>query len=295
MRGTHRGWRAALIASVMALVVVGPILTVSTPAFAEDTGFWYGADSAAPGPANGSAPYTMPSCGSSHAYGGYIGKIGGADLISSANPYNPNGYGPGFTNAWNGTWAADANANHFNYNKGVGAGGYWFMWGPETSLANGMTAYQWGYAQGVMAVADWQRWYANGTHRMPLHILWADVELGQHWSSDGSRNRQVLNGFMDEVSGAGDGLERGVYSTRYQWQQIMAGTADIPNVWEWTAQTSVSNSPTPCPNNFTNSNGNTALFFGGQNSSSPKALIWQWSQGTADYDQIDARKNPPDS
>jgi hypothetical protein len=53
----------------------------------------------------------MPSCGVGHAYAGYIGKIGGADLVSSGNP---TGYCPGNTSAWNATDAADANANHFN-------------------------------------------------------------------------------------------------------------------------------------------------------------------------------------
>ena len=73
----------------------------------------------------------------------------------------------------------------------------------------------------------------------------------------------------------------------------MSGHTDIPNVWEWTAQTSRSSAPAPCPTNFTSSN-TRAVFFGGQTASSPHAAMWQWSIGNGDYDQIDSNKALPD-
>ena len=286
--------KSGLLAAASALAVVAA-LTPAGPALAEDTGFWYGADGAGPGPANSAAPYQEPSCGSGHMYGGYIGKIGGADLVSASNT---TGYGPGHTGAWNSTYAADANANHFNYHPehGVGTGGYWFMFGPGATDGTGLGAYAWGQRQGQWALGDWQRWYANGTHRMPFQILWMDVEKPGFygWGSDGGANRQVFNGFWDYVTNAKQGPVPGVYSTAAQWNEIMAGNTSIPNTWEWTAQTSRAAQPSPCPTSFSGT-GQSAVFFGGQNASSAHAAMWQWSlSNTADYDQIDSNKNIPD-
>src|SRR5215469_12299345 len=268
---------------------------LAMPALAENSGFWYGADSGGPGPSNGSGPpFYMPSCGSGHIYGGYFGKIGGADLVSSGNP---TGYGPGNTFAWNSTDAADANANHFDTpSKGVGSGGFWFMFGPGDTDGTGLSAYNWGHQQGVWAVADWQRWYGGGTHRMPFRILWMDVEVpGSYgWGSNGSANRQVFDGFWDYVNGANQGMVPGVYSTQFQWDAIMSGHTSISNTWEWTAQVSRSNSPSPCPDNFSMGSSFNAVFFGGQNENSARTAMWQWSQGNADYDQIDSNKSLPD-
>jgi hypothetical protein len=278
------------LAGLVSVVALLP----SGPAAAEDTGFWYGADSGGPGPANGSAPYQEPSCGSGHIYGGYLGKIGGADLVSGSNG---SGYGPGNTYAWVSQYATDANANHFNYSpaKGVGAGGFWFAFGPNATDGTGLGAYNWGYRQGQWAVSDWQRWFGNGTHRMPLHILWMDVEGpgANGWGSDHNANRLVFNGFWDAVTALNTGVQPGVYSTQAQWNSIMSGHTSIPNTWEWTAQTSRANSPAPCPTNFSSSS-TSAVFFGGQTAASPHAAIWQWSIGNADYDQIDSNKALPD-
>jgi hypothetical protein len=274
------------------------VTALATPAMAENTGFWYGADSGAPGPSNTSGPpWYMPSCGTGHIYGGYIGKIGGADLVSSSNT---TGYGPGNTYAWNATYAADANENHFDYSPplGVGAGGFWFMFGPGDTDGTGLSPYNWGYQQGKWALADWQRWYGGGTyqsHHLPLRILWMDVEVpGSYgWGSNGSANRQVFNGFWDYVSNANQGVVPGVYSTQYQWNTIMSGNTNIPSTWEWTAQVSRSNTPSPCPDSFYVDSSFNAVFFGGQNESSAQTAMWQWSQGNADYDQIDSNKSLP--
>ena len=294
-RAARATWRRGGTLSALTAMATSVLLLAAMtapPALAEDSGFWYGADSGGPGPANGSAPYTMPSCGSGHAYGGYLGKIGGADLVGSGNP---DGYGPGNTGAWNSSFAADADTNHFSEGEGVGAGGFWFMFGPGDTDGTGDSATAWGTQQGKWAVADWERWYDGGAHKMPLRILWMDVEVpgSNGWGSNGAANRDVFNGFWDYVNGSGDGLTPGVYSTLSQWDSIMSGNTSIPSTWEWTAQVSVANSPSPCPGNFTGSRGN-ADFFGGQSSSSAHAAMWQWSLGNADYDQIDSNRSLPD-
>lgn len=294
VRVISTGRRAAAPACTAALTVL--VLLAGTaapaPAFAEDGGFWYGADSGAPGPAAGSPPYHEPSCGSGHSYGGYIGKIGGADLVSSSNP---DGYGPGSTFAWNSADAAAANTDHFRYHNGVGAGGYWFMFGPGDTDGTGRSPFSWGQLQGRWALSDWQRWYGDGRNRMPLRILWMDVEVpGSYgWGSNGEANRQVFNGFWDYVSSANQGIVPGVYSTNYQWYSIMGGSGNIGHTWEWTAQVSRANSPAPCPGSFSGPS-IRADFFGGQHESSAHTAMWQWSLGNADYDQIDANKHMPD-
>jgi hypothetical protein len=294
-----RRGRTALgtLATLTSLALLTTTL-LAAPALAENSGYWYGADSGGPGPTSSSGPpFDMPSCGSGHIYGGYIGKIGGADLVSSGNP---DGYGPGNTFAWNSTDAADANANHFSSPaEGVGTGGFWFMFGPGDTDGTGLSAYNWGHQQGEWALADWQRWYNGGSqqsHRMPLRILWMDVEGpgANGWGSDGSANRQVFNGFWDYVTNASEGISAGVYSTEDQWDSIMSGSTGIASTWEWTAQVSRANSPSPCPDNFSESSSFNAVFFGGQDESSAMTAMWQWSLGNADYDQIDSNKALPD-
>jgi hypothetical protein len=286
----RRGALPALVSIGTSLLLVAA--TSAPPALAEAKGYWYGADSGAPGPANGSAPYQEPSCGSGHSYGGYLGKIGGADMVSSSNP---DGYGPGNTAAWNSTYAADANADHFTYSEGVGAGGFWFMFGPGDTDGTGLSATAWGTQQGKWAVADWERWYDGGANKMPLRILWMDVEVpGSYgWGTNGAANRDVFNGFFDYVNSSGEGLVPGVYSTADQWDEIMSGHTSIKNTWEWTAQTSRANQPAPCPGSFSGGSID-ADFFGGQKAGSAHTALWQWSLGNADYDQIDANKALPD-
>jgi hypothetical protein len=283
--------RPPALPGVLAALVLLAGTGVTAPAQAETSGFWYGADSGAPGPSNSSEPYDMPSCGPGHRYGGYIGKIGGADL---ASPSNPAGYGPGHTFAWNPAYAAAADANHFHHGYGVGAGGYWFMFGPGDTDGTGLPPKAWGRLQGKWALTDWQNWYDHGAHRMPLRVLWMDIEVPGSfgWGSDHAANREVFNGFWDYVTRAREGVKPGVYSTNYQWGAIMGGSA-IPHTWEWTAQVSVANSPSPCPVSFFASSSRFADFYGGQNAGSAHTAMWQWSLGSADYDQIDANKPLP--
>jgi hypothetical protein len=286
----RRGAPPALIGVLASLILLAGA-NAPVPAFAETSGFWYGADSGAPGPSNSNPPYNEPSCGTGRSYGGYIGKIGGADLVSSSNP---SGYGPGNTFAWNSGYSASADTNHFRYGLGVGAGGYWFMFGPDNTDGTHLAPSDWGRQQAEWALADWQRWYGEGAHRMPLRILWMDVEVpGSYgWGGNGADNREVFNGFWDYVTHAHEGIKPGVYSTNYQWGVIMSGHTGLPHTWEWTAQISVASSPSPCPTTFSDSR-QFADFYGGQREASQHTAIWQWSLGSADYDQIDTNKALP--
>jgi hypothetical protein len=273
------------------VLAIGAMIALPAPAFAASSRFVFGTDSAGPAP-SGSAPYKNPSCGGH--YGVYFGKIGGADLVG---PGNPDGYGPGHTGAWNATAARDANTDHFNHKDGVGDSGYWFMLGPGARPR--MRPYNWGVQQAKWALADWAKLTAKGAHRMPLKIMWADVEQpgAQGWSSsDTGANRQVYNGFAATIESKKTDslkLQIGVYSTNFQWGAIMAGHTSLPGVWEWTAQTSVESQPGLCPGGFSGG-GINAVFFGGQTEKSPKAVAWQWSQGPGDYDSIDMSKHLPE-
>ena len=115
------------------------------------------------------------------------------------------------------------------------------MFGPDNTDGTRLSPKDWGGLQAEWALADWQRWYGEGAHRMPLRILWMDVEVpGSYgWGSNGAANREVFNGFWDYVTQAHEGIKPGVYSTNYQWGVIMSGHTGLPHTWEWTAQVSV--------------------------------------------------------
>ncbi|HEY3869967.1 MAG TPA: hypothetical protein VGM10_16505 [Actinocrinis sp.] len=289
MRTLKKRHRPAALGVSLALAV-SAMVALSTPASAATSRFVYGTDSFGPTP-GGSAPYKNPSC-SGH-YGVYFGKIGGADLVSSGNP---DGYGPGVSGAWDTKAANDANTDHYTYKDGVGDGAFWYMFGPNARPH--MTPYNWGVQQAKWALADWARLTAKGAHRVPLKILWADVEQpgANDWSTTNTAaNRQVYNGFAATVASTKTdtlGLQIGVYSTNFQWGKIMAGHASLPGVWEWTAQTSLESQPKACPAGFSGG-GISADFFGGQTATSAKTLAWQWSIGSGDYDSLDMSKNPP--
>ena len=292
-RSTRRLLRSGAVAALAAALAA---TVVATPGYAEDKGFYYGADSGAPSASgtNGSGVYQYPSvCGTGHAYGGYIGKIGGADLISSSNPH---GYGPGHS-AWNATAAAQADANYAK-GVGVGTGGYWFMYGLNTSLRGGLSPYNWGKQQAQWAIDDWQQWWNNGQHKMPFKILWMDIDSTTQYgwtTATPADNRLEFNGFWDTIDASSENFQPGVYATADTWNALMSGHNQIPNTWEWTAQTSRGNhSASPCPTSDSASDGLRAVFFGGQSASSAHAAVWQWAYTTSeDFDQINTNKNLP--
>lgn len=271
------------------------LLAVPMTALAGDSpsGFWWGSDSGGPAP-TGSGPFKEATCAGAGNYGGYIGKIGGADYVSASNP---SGNGTSIY-TWNATAAADADTNHFTYGYGNGSGGYWYMYGPALTVGGGAgdSPYNWGVQQAEWALEDWQSWYDGGVHRMPFTIIWADVEGGSSYgwytsptSAEALADEEVFGGFFQEVNALDEGITAGIYSATGAWNVYTGAYDGLAGDWEWTYE-DYQASATTCAQGWTADAGSTAQFFGGLSSSSNTALMWQWSSGSSDYDQIDSNR-----
>jgi hypothetical protein len=275
-------------------------------------GFWWGTDSL-PVTVPGSAPYSMPYLGG--AYGGYIGMTGNWAYWQGCSG------GEHFL-AFSSTDNAQAHNNYVTYGKGVGSGAYWFMGGPGVDPHyNGTTAEAsaWGAAQAARALSD----IANGY--FDYKVVWMDIELpgltpapDNGWNSvytsscsgvvkqgsvSSSLDRADFNGFANYVT-AHSSYEVGVYSTASVWTSIFGTGSDslIPNTYEWTYEPETTNYTGAYPYGWCldHGSGPCAQFFGGQTSSSPYAVMWQWSGGggvtngidgfNGDLDQIDSSR-----
>ena len=222
-----------------------------------------------PPSSGGVAGYILPICsgeqGITDQFGGYIGKIGGADLMGANNPdglINTNST----SSAFNVTDAQEANYNDVTagLNAGVGAGGYWMLGGPQPydnlnlndmptpiadqfsvlpAFAQSMTlAWKWGYIQGLDAIDDW---IANISSVVPLNFpfIWADVEKNvmQFIWKDGSTHTSTDN-YWDLGTAASDyqanrdvwdGFYSGVYGV-VQSQRVveLQGMYSSPGWWD---------------------------------------------------------------
>jgi len=275
-------------------------------------GFWYGTDSsyvATPG----SAPYREPAIGG--AYGGYIGMIGNWAAWQ----------GCGGKIVWSTTDSNNARTNYETYHLGIGVGGYWFMAGPGVDPHyDGTTAeaYAWGQAQAATALHE----LSHEATTVNYPVVFMDIELpgnapGYTPASDNgwrsvytsacggqvkqsgvpaTVNRADLNGFATYLT-SHSSYKAGVYSAPSIWSSIFGtnpATADIPNTYEWTYN-NLTSSLAHRPDGWCLSGTSTcAQFFGGMTSSSPYALMWQWSggggtyNGYGDFDQINASRTP---
>jgi hypothetical protein len=266
-------------------------------------GFWWGTDSL---PVNvpGSAPYNMPYLGG--AYGGYIGMTGNWAYWLGCRG--------GFI-AFSATDNRQAYINYTQYHRGIGDGVYWFMGGPGVDPNyNGSTteASAWGARQAARALSD----IKNGPINYP--VVWMDVELpgiapapDNGWNSvytspcsgvvkqyyvPAAVDRADFNGFANYIT-AHSPYKVGVYSSPGVWTSIFGtgAAASIPNTYEWTYQPETTNFSN-APYGWCLKSGGCAQFFGGQTSSSPYALMWQWSGGggvsnrVGDFDTIDSSR-----
>ncbi|HTX29546.1 MAG TPA: hypothetical protein VME19_21285 [Streptosporangiaceae bacterium] len=307
-----------------ALLLTGALASASTatPAVAAQArpagdgppGFWWGTDSL-PVTVPGTAPYRMPYLGG--AYGGYIGMTGNwAYWLGCA--------GQEHFLAFSATDNAQAHANYVTHHLGVGSGAYWFMGGPGVDPAyNGTTseASSWGARQAARALAD----IANGT--FDYKVVWMDVELpglapapDNGWNTvytspcsgavrqssiPTSLDRADFNGFANYVA-AHSSYKVGVYSSAGVWSAIFGTGTDslIPDTYEWTYEPETTDYAGANPHGWClgHGAGPCAEFFGGQTSSSPYALMWQWSGGggvtngiggfNGDLDTIDGSRLP---
>ena len=252
---------------------------------------------------SGSAPYQEPVIGG--AYGGYIGMVGDWARWQ----------GCGDQLAWSAANSAEANTDYTKYNRGIGTGVYWFMGGPGVDPHyNGTTteAYDWGQAQAARTLAD-----VGGTRYYP--VVFMDVELpgstlfgpatdngwNEVYSSPCSGkvtatyipagvDRADFNGFAAYLTGHSS-YKAGVYSSPAVWAGIFGtgSAAALGDTYEWTYAgdtSSLSHHPAGWCLTGTST---CAQFFGGITSSSPYAVMWQWSggggtdNGVGDFDQID--------
>ncbi len=330
MRRPAKTLRRLAIATMAASSLLA---TQAAVAHAADSpaGFYYGADSDSPTPGSSPLPYREPGCTPAADFASYVGEIGSGLLFSSQDP---DGYTPGFGIGWNATDASEANVDHFTYGIGEGAGAYFWLLGPDWqgddlsggnfgSSVVGTPAYKWGEQQGQAADADWQRWYDDGANRMPFRVIWADVENGDGdgypdwahngdpngWFTDSTTNAKddqanfaVWAGFRDKVNAINDGHVPGMYSSQSQWDTFVVpqvGTYNTISGYNiWTAEND-SGVTLECPSGWSQSveGGGTspALYFAGQSSASPNATMWQWStNGSGDWDQVDANRLPAD-
>ena len=275
-------------------------------------GFVYGTDSW-PVTVRGSAPYQEPVTGGS--YGGYIGMIGNWAYWYGCR---------GSFIAWSAANSQEANTNYRGYGTGIGTGAYWFMGGPGVDPDyNGTTgeAYGWGERQAARALSD------VTAKQVTYPVIFIDVELpgiapapdngwndvytspcsGQVKASyiAPSVDRADFNGFWDYIT-SHSSYTPGVYSSPGTWSSIFGtgSASDIPGADEWTYEPETANLGQAPSGWCLTGTSACAEFFGGVTSSSPHALMWQWSGGGGvrnaygDFDQIDvarARPAPPPS
>jgi hypothetical protein len=283
-----------------------------SPAFAGDSsGMNWGADGNAPVPNASSScgssgvPWLEPNVSSNGCgkFGVDYGEIGGFFSMSQVPNCNQ-------SPAWSGTAIGDAYANaQASSAYGVGAGGYFLLGGPGISPGyNGSIdqAYGWGESQGNEAVSLWLGHPDVDADDLPLAL---DVEEdgGQGWnelyencsnktSATIAENvdRATLNGAIAAIQA--DGIQVMIYAADGNWPTIFgSGTsADVSQYQEWTAHWG-SNCANYAPPEWTQtylncSGSNDAVFFGDVVRTSSCAVMWQWSGGTDDYDQIDKNR-----
>lgn len=326
----RRSWRAlaalsAALVAALALVLAGGgaagaavtagggravTAAAARPAGDGPTGFWWGSDSW-PIPVSGSAPYSMPRLGG--AYGGYIGMTGNWAYWFGCG-------GQEHFLAYSSANAAQAHTNYVTYHRGIGDGAYWFMGGPGVDPHYNGTAAEastWGARQAARALSDIAK------QPFDLKIVWMDVELpgitpapDNGWNSvytspcsgvkkqsyiPVSVDRAEFNGFANYVTSHSP-YKAGVYSAPSVWTKIFGtgSAAQIPNTYEWTYEPETAHL-SDAPHGWCLTSGGCAQFFGGQTSSGPYALMWQWSggggvrNGVGDFDQIDGGRQvvPP--
>lgn len=296
---------AAASASVPATATRAAVAAADSPG-----GFAYGTDSSQM-TIPGSAPYQEPVTGGD--YGGYIGMTGNwARWAGCGNKVV----------VYSDTNSAQANTNFTTYHAGIGTGVYWFMAGPGVDPHyNGTTAeaYSWGEQQAARTISD------AAKLKVTYPVIFMDIEIPGNapnytpaydngWNTvytsacsgvarayyiSAAVDRADVNGFAAYLTSHSK-YKAGVYSAPDIWAEIFGtgSAASMPSTYEWTYE-SFTSSTSNHPAGWCLSGTSTcASFFGGQTSSSPYALMWQWSggggsyNGYGDFDQIDVSRTP---
>ena len=308
----RRKARAAAVGGGTAVLLAGAMtLLTALTANAGDTppGFWYGTDSSTMSVGGHAIPYLEPALG--YWYGGYVGMVGNWANVTNCHKIV----------VWSGTNSNQANAN-FSHRLGIGTGAYWFMGGPGVDPHyNGSTgeASAWGATQAAQTLS------AMSHLHITYPVVFMDIEIpgnapnytpasdngwnNVYTSSCSGRvrtsyipatvDRAEVNGYASYLS-SHSRYKAGVYSAPDIWASIFGtgSAASIPNTYEWTYE-SFTSSLSHHPSGWCLAGtGTCAHFFGGQNSNSKYALMWQWSggggsyNGYGDFDQIDTNRTP---
>jgi hypothetical protein len=273
-------------------------------------GFLYGSDSYYPLVSAG-APLSEPALGGS--YGGYMGMVGSWERLQGCSSFL----------AWSGSDAAAANLSNSRYRNGVGTGGYWFMGGPGVDPhydGSAREAGAWGSRQAARMLSAIRGLPAG--QRITYPVVWLDIELPKiapapdnGWTSvytspcsgaarkhgiAPSVNRAEVNGFSDYLRAHSSFLP-GIYSSSGDWRKIFGTGPEsvVSGTYEWTYRPETADlGQAPAGWCLRVSGSRCAQFFGGVNSASPYALMWQFSggggvlNGRGDFDQIDRARMP---
>jgi hypothetical protein len=253
-----------------------------------------GSDGSAPAPAVGAYGAYEPACSPTQPYDLYVGEVGSS--ASGGNTY----IAPAANSTDNIHYIDDANAS-YNAGHGVGAGGYFFLSGPQHA-PSGVSAYQWGVDEADYATEDFNAAQAATAGSLAFKFLMADIEIqpgngayfGWFYPAPANSlalaaNELVWTGFYQALQGAGTNV--GVYSSPAIWSEVQ-GDSNVSQV-EWTSELDYG-PPTLCPTIALSGGpgGTSAQFFGGQSSSTNQGLMWQWAEGPSgvspgDFDNLD--------
>jgi hypothetical protein len=227
----------------------------------------------------------------------YVGEVG-TYLNDWNGPVHPCPSGVGGMCFLSG--AADGAVTRYQNSTGISVHFYYFLGGPDSGRRpSGVTAYCWGWKQANAMFTDvgadfgkWDGWAS---------VIFGDIEGGSTYGWDTTTqnaNRDVLDGFRDNVAnnssqqpgncngGSHTSFQAGIYSSPSQWNSALAGTGDIPNLFEWTA---VKCCTSTYPGDFTGTSTHYADWFGGNN----HHFAWQYDEGP-DRDIAKAGLNMPD-
>ncbi|MCL2769283.1 MAG: hypothetical protein FWD42_04145 [Solirubrobacterales bacterium] len=291
--------------------VAAPAAVAASPgATRPGPGFAYGTDSYYPA-VGGSTSDGEPVLGG--GYGGYMGMVGSWERWLGCSSFL----------AWSSADAAAADIDRTRHREGVGTGAYWFMGGPGVDPHYNGTAREaraWGAAQAAQTLGHIRR--LPGAQRITYPVVWMDVELPKiapapdnGWTSvygspcrgavrrrgiAPSVNRAELDGFSVYLR-AHSRFQPGVYSSPGNWRRIFGtGAAGaISTTYEWTYRPeSAALRQAPAGWCLRARHPRCAQFFGGLNTASRYALMWQFSggggvlNGYGDFDQIERARTP---
>jgi hypothetical protein len=311
---TGLGDGAALlpVTALLAQAPTGPAPAVTAaralPAGDGPPGFWWGTDSL-PVTMRGRAPYQMPYLGG--AYGGYIGMTGNWAYWLGCQ-------GTEHFLAFSATDNAQAHTDHLVVEVPVGDVG---QRPRRLPLPPGVGLRGRPVPVRVHPRAAHEPVRPEPDARVVGDVVWIDVELPGIGPAPGNGSNSVytspcsgavkqssapaavdradFNGFAAYIA-AHSSYKVGVYSSAGVWASIFGTGTDslIQNTYERTYEPETTNfgdAPYGCLNHGA---GACAQFFGGQPSSSPYALMRQWSgsggvsNGGGDFDTLDAIRQP---